>query len=239
MKYYPVDAFIIKAMDYGESHRIFTLFSAEEGKFSAIAKGVKKQKNPLRGHLQLGNRCDFLIYRGRTLDTVSQAVAKETYPAIWQDHKAYLYSSYFMELLNAALPEREVNPDIFTLTGEVLGSLGKIDLEPLARYFELKLLASLGYDSDFSTCHCCGGELKEGFLSPRFSGIICGKCGSGYPVSPQSLYALAYYRRVEPKILERLKVTPETTAQIAAATKHILTYNLDRKIKSLDIINNI
>ncbi|MEG2406416.1 MAG: DNA repair protein RecO [Clostridiales bacterium] len=59
MKYYAADAIIIKAMNYGESTRIFTLFSREYGKLSAIAKGVKRPKSTMKGHFQLGMRCKF------------------------------------------------------------------------------------------------------------------------------------------------------------------------------------
>ncbi|MDO4542551.1 MAG: DNA repair protein RecO [Bacillota bacterium] len=239
MKYYSVDAFIIKAMDYGESHRILTLFSREDGKINAIAKGVKKPKNALRGALQLGNRCQILVYRGRGLDTVSQAAVKTVYPAIWQSHKDYIYASYFMELLNISLPEREENIEIFELTAKTFASLGKVAQEPLARYFELQILSLLGYDSDFSHCSSCGAELKQGYLSPRFPGLVCEKCGSGYSVSPQGLYALTYYRSSEPGYLERLRIGDEVTRQVANVTKHMLIYNLDRRIKSLDIIKDI
>lgn len=236
MKYYPVEALIIKALDYGESHKIFTLFSKEQGKFAAIARGVKKPKSALKGHLQLGNRCDFLLYHGRSLDTISQAVAKDSYPHIRENPRSYLYASYFMELLNISLPEREAEAEIFSLACQVFQALAYISPPALARYFELRLLAALGYDSDFKHCAACGGKLKEGFLSPRFPGVICEKCGSGYPVSPQALYALNYYRGNALETLERLKISPETARQASNATKHLLTYNLEKKIKSRDIL---
>ena len=239
MKYYPADAFIIKTMDYGESHKIFTLFGREQGRFSALARGVKKPKSLLRGHLQLGNRCDFLIYRGKTLDTISQAQVKETYPEIWRDHTAYIYASYFFELLNLSLPEREENREVFALTHSVLGALGSGASQSLARYFELGLLAALGYDNDFNYCCGCGKKISSGFLSPRFPGVICSDCGSGYVVSPQSLYALGYYRRCSIDMIDRLKVSDEMARELARTTKHMLVYNLDKKIKSLDIIGEI
>ncbi|MDD4753342.1 MAG: DNA repair protein RecO, partial [Desulfitobacteriaceae bacterium] len=48
-KIYSVEALILRARDYGEADKILTLYTREQGKVSAIAKGVRKPKSRLRG----------------------------------------------------------------------------------------------------------------------------------------------------------------------------------------------
>ncbi len=48
MKCYPVKAFVIKGMKYGDSHMILTLF-LWKGKFSRLLKGCAKAKKPDAG----------------------------------------------------------------------------------------------------------------------------------------------------------------------------------------------
>ncbi|MEE0776507.1 MAG: DNA repair protein RecO [Bacillota bacterium] len=239
MRYYSADAIVIKAMDYSESHRIFTFYSRDEGKLSAIARGVKKQKSKLKGYLQLGNRCNLLLYRGRSLDIVSQATSVASYPHIRENPKAYLYSSYLLELLDSSVPEREPNPSLFDLTHEVLGAMAELEPVLAVRYFEIHLLRLLGYDADFRCCVYCGKPLKEGFLSPRFEGVVGEECGSGYPVSPQALYALQYYRQTPLERIGRLKVNAETEKMMARVTRHMLDFHLERKLRSLDVLRDL
>ncbi|MEG2658461.1 MAG: DNA repair protein RecO [Clostridiales bacterium] len=238
MKYYAADAIIIKAMNYGESTRIFTLFSREYGKLSAIAKGVKRPKSTMKGHLQLGNRCNLMLYQGKSMDTISQAVALETYPQIRSNPQAYLYVSYFMELLNIALPEKESNSAVFDLTHQVFSKIDNKNTESMARYFEINLMTLIGYEVDFKRCSNCGEPLKEGYLSSRFPGPICKDCGGGVFISPQAIYGLDYYNKTPIEQLNRLKLNEETEKIMAKVMQELVAYHLERRIKSLDIIRN-
>lgn len=236
-KYYTVDGIIIKAMAYGEGHRIFTFYSREEGKFSALARGVKKAKSKLSGHLQLGNRCDLQLVRGKSLDTVSQAVARETYPHLREQAGLYLYACYFMELLNDFVLERVPDEELFTLFDAVLKGLKDQDPAVLARFFELRLLTLAGYGPDFSHCAACGNELKSGFLNPRFHGIVCAQCGSGYEATPKVLFALSYLTNTEMGLAGRLKMDPDTAKTVARVTKTLIETSLEKKVKALEILN--
>ncbi len=236
MKYYPVKAFVMKGMKYGESHMILTLFSLEEGKFSAIAKGVRKVKSPLRGHLQLGNCCDFLLYRGRNLDTVNQAVVKESYPHIRENPAAYLYASYFLELIDASLPERAPQPRIFALLHSAFTLLAREEKALLARYFELQLLRESGYQPDFKHCAMCGKDLQGGFLSTFQEGILCGACGGGLSLSPQTLYGLHFLLHAGEKTIFRLKVDAPQMREMEDATGRLLQFHLEKKLKSREML---
>ena len=238
-RYYSVDAIVLKAMDYGEGHRIFTFYSREEGKLSAIARGIKKQTSKLKGHLQMGNRCHLLLYRGRNLDTVSQAAATSVYSHIRENPKAYLYSSYLLELLDSSVPEREPNAELFYLAHEVLTSMAELEPALAVHYFEIHLLRLLGYEANFRRCIHCGRPLKEGFLSPRFEGIVGEECGEGYPVSAQALYALTYYSESQLPQIGRLKISKETEKMMARVTRHMLDFHLDRKLRSVDILQDL
>jgi DNA repair protein RecO (recombination protein O) len=235
-KYYMADAIIIKGINYGEGHRIFTFYGKDEGKFSAVARGVKKPKSKLNGHLQLGNRCDLQLIHGKTLDTVSQAVAKETYPHLRENASLYLYTSYFMELLNDFVPEHVVDRELFNLFDTVLKRLADHEPAKLARFFELKLLTLSGYGPDFGHCAACGKEIKTGFLNPRFRGIICEKCGSGYEITPKTLFALNYLAATEADLINRLKTDEATDQMLGRVTKMLIENSLEKKVKSFAIL---
>ena len=53
---YRTEGVVIRQMPLGEADRIVTLCSPEMGKVRAVAKGVRRTKSRLGGHLELLNR---------------------------------------------------------------------------------------------------------------------------------------------------------------------------------------
>ncbi|MGI5874143.1 MAG: DNA repair protein RecO [Bacillota bacterium] len=238
-KHLSADAILLRAVSYGEGNRIFTCFGREEGKFSAVARGVRKPKSKLKGHLQLGNRCDLQLVRGRGLPTIASAQAKETYPANRENADRYFYMSYFLELLNDFVPEDQPDPTLFDLLDGALKELSVTEPALLARFFELRLLALSGYAPDFGTCALCGAPLRNGFFGPRAAGLTCGRCGGGFEVPPKALFALKYLVSAEIGLVRRLKVDEATLEFLAAVTRRLIETSLEKKVKSLDILKQL
>lgn len=236
MKYYTTAALIIKGISYGDSSRIFTLFSEAEGKLSAIAKGVKKPKSKLNAVLQLGNKVEVTLARGRNLDTITQAEIIDDYRHIRQNAQAYLHASYIWELLNAATPERQPHLELLRLTEETLRQLATSLPTPLTRYYEIQLLDRLGYRPDFQYCGHCRRRLKEGYLSPLRADITCPACGGGHYLSPRTLYILNYLQGHDLVQAIRLKIDEETLTAMEKALRQLLDYHLERKLRAAAIL---
>ena len=238
-KYYTADAIILRGKSYGEGNRIFTFYSKEQGKFSAVARGVLKQKSKLKGHLQLGNRCTLQLARGKGMDTVSSAMATETFPALREKADRYFYLSYFLELFNDFVPEELPDEDLFDLLFSVLRRLGDTDPKTVARYFELRLLAVSGYAPDVGECALCGRTINGGYLNRRYHGIICPHCGGGLEVTPKAHFALKYLATEDIRIIHRLKIDEPTANLLGELTKQMIETSLEKKVKSLDILKQI
>lgn len=235
-KYQSSDAILLRAVGYGEGNRIFTCFGRENGKFSAVARGVLKPKSKLKGHLQLGNRCDLQLVNGRGLKTIASAVAKETYAANREKAECYFYMSYFLELFNDFLPEDAPDENLFFLLDAVLKSLGDTDPPLLARFFELKLLAAAGYAVDTEHCAVCAKKLNGGFYDTRRSVLTCENCGSGMVISPKAHFALRYLEQTDPNLVSRLKVDDETKSVLFTLNKNRIEHSLEKKVRSLEIL---
>ena len=238
-KYYTADAIILRGASYGEGNRIFTFYGREQGKFSAVARGVRKQKSKLKGHLQLGNRCTLQLVKGRGLDTVSSALATETFPANREKADRYFYMSYFLELFNDFVPEGVPDEELFDLLFSVLHQLSVSDPKLLARYYELRMLSLSGFAPDLTRCALCDSELNGGYLNRRFHGLICPRCGSGTEVTPKAHFALKYLSRTELPLLDRLKVDETTSRVLGELTKQMIENSLEKKVKSLEILKQV
>jgi len=68
---YQTEAIIIKKTKLGEADRILTFFTPDLGKIRAVAKGVRRPRSKMSGHLELLTHSLVSLARGRNLDTVT------------------------------------------------------------------------------------------------------------------------------------------------------------------------
>ena len=97
---YRCHAVVLKRRDYGEADRILTLYTREQGKVSAIAKGVRRIASRKSGHVELFTQARLLLAKGRNLDVLSQAETIEPYAALREDLVRTTYAYHVAELLD-------------------------------------------------------------------------------------------------------------------------------------------
>lgn len=178
MSVYQADALVIRSREYGESDRLLTLFSRELGKLHAVAKGVRKPKSRQRAGAQLFTYADFLLYKGRTLDTVNQASPKESFAHLWGDWEKSLAASAIAELLDIGTIQGQPYPELFTLTLASFFLLEHLDPALLQSAYALRLLTYLGYGPKLSECGVCGKPIQGTriYFSPKEGGVVCSEC---------------------------------------------------------------
>jgi len=138
-------AFILHRKPYSDSSLLIDLFSLQYGKITCIAKGVKSGKKQKASILQPFIPLMVSIIGKGEVKTLS--VSEAAGNTIKLERNA-LYSAYYInELLLKFLHKNEAHETVFAAYGELLISLEKNDhgAEKLLRYFEINLLAELGY----------------------------------------------------------------------------------------------
>ncbi len=113
MAIYRDEVAILKAHDVGEFDKILDLFGKRQGRFRAIAKGIRRLSSRKRGHLETFNLCRVSCAEGKNLDLV---VESESYFCI--DPKILGVSEYenlgFAGMvLNKLLPENVSESGVF------------------------------------------------------------------------------------------------------------------------------
>jgi DNA repair protein RecO (recombination protein O) len=82
---YRTEGIVLKGYDFGEADRILTLYTPQLGKLRAVAKGMRRTKSRMGGHLDLFTRSNLLVARGRQLDIVTQAETIESFASMRTD----------------------------------------------------------------------------------------------------------------------------------------------------------
>ena len=107
---YQTEAVIIKKIKLGEADRILTLYTPDHGKIEAVAKGVRRPKSKMAGHLELLTHSQIRLARGRNLDTIIGSQTIESFMPLKNDIWLTSAGLYAVELINQFTVEKVANP---------------------------------------------------------------------------------------------------------------------------------
>lgn len=137
-------AFILHRRDYTNTSLLLDVFAIGRGRFSAIAKGARRPRNPASALLQPFQPLWLAaVGRGEVRTLTRSECAGHPLPL---QGRALLGGFYLNELLVRLLARHDSHDPLFVYYQDALARLADgSDLETLLRQFELRLLAELGY----------------------------------------------------------------------------------------------
>ena len=78
-KVYKTEAMILRRRSVGEADRIFDIYTPNLGRLRLKAKGVRRIKSKLAGHLEMMAVIELVIASGRQLDVITGARNKKIF----------------------------------------------------------------------------------------------------------------------------------------------------------------
>lgn len=167
--------YVLHSRPYRETSLLVDLFTLEQGRISAVARGARRPRARLRTALQPFQSLQ-LGWQGRhELKTLGQVEAVEVAPPL--KGRALLCGLYVNELLQRLLLPGEPCPRLFLYYRYVLNELqGNDDLEGILRTFERQLLSELGFDLDLSR-----SRTDLNYCYRPGQGLVPQGDGRGYP----------------------------------------------------------
>lgn len=208
-----VTGIILKAEPFGEYDRRVVILTRERGKIAAFAKGARKQGSRLLASTNPFCFGEFKLYEGRTSYSISEAAISNYFRELREDFDGACYGMYFLEVMDYYTRENNDEKEMLKLLYQSLRALVHRGLDnSLVRYiFEIKAL------------------------------VINGE----YPGPPDgqwqesTLYTLSYISQSSVEKLYTFKVTEEVLSELARITDHYRKRFIDRKFKSLEILEQI
>jgi DNA repair protein RecO (recombination protein O) len=242
-----VEAVVLRHVDYGEADRILSLYTSQLGKTHALVKGARKVTSRKAGHLEPFTRVRLQLAKGHDMPLVTQADTVEAYLPLRENLVLTAQASYVIELLDRFTYDDGIeNPTIFRLLTETLSRLAaKADPWMAIRYYEMRLLDSLGFRPKLLECAHCGREIlpEEQFFSYTEGGVICPNDGRSVPnlgrISMEALKYLRHFQRSSYADAARAKPTPEVKQETESLMQGYFTYLLERELKTPGFLKQI
>lgn len=241
---YKVEGIVIRSMDYGEGHKIISLYTREAGRLGVMARGAKKLKSRLGGVTQLFTYGEFVVYKAGQMGTLNHGEPIDAHQKLREDLMKAAYASYIAELYEKLTGEAEPNGMLFEQLLAALKALeeGKDPLT-VAHIIEMKMLALSGYLPELSHCVSCGEVEGEMALSPSNGGLLCracrGKDPSAIPLKEGTLKLLRLYQRMDLRRLGNVDIKPETGIQLKKSMRALMDTYLDIRWKSRSFLDQM
>jgi DNA repair protein RecO (recombination protein O) len=236
---YQTEAIIIKKTKLGEADRILTFYTPDMGKIQGVAKGVRRPKSRLSGHLELLTHSMVSLAHGRNLDTVIGSQTIDSFLLLKSDLDLAACALYATELVDQFAAERQENRPLFVLFLEMMHELSKNNNHGMMlRYFELHLLHEVGYRPQLQQCVACRRplQLAATYFSAAAGGVLCPDCrwrqSFTYPLSVGALKALRLLQDGDWTAPGQIQCDAGIRREMETVLRHYLRYLLERDIRS-------
>ena len=188
-------AYVLHSRPYRETSAIIDFFTAEYGRLSAVAKGIRAARSERKSLLQPLHQLQIEL-AGRS--ALKQLLKVESVKSPVSLPSRHLYAMFYVnELLVRALAQSDPADDIFAAYEVLLQQLSTqqqelLNVEPILREFEFILLQSMGYFPDLSTDSSTGDAVSADQLYgfDVSQGVISGQ-HSAYQFHGRDLLAVS------------------------------------------------
>ncbi|GMQ80789.1 MAG: DNA repair protein RecO [Rhodothermia bacterium] len=214
------EAIVLRALDYGETSRIVTLYTAEMGKLSVLAKGARSSKNRFGSTLDPLTHIQAIIYikPSRELQSITDASHSQTFRTIRDELSRIEVGLKVIELTNAIMHDSEQNRNVFLLLTRVLTCLDLVAerYQNLFPYYQLSLASECGFAPVFDRERVADLTDRGGTLDLESGEIRKGAPASGSEqrASRSALRAFAILARAPIEKVTQMSLRPETMQEV-------------------------
>lgn len=173
------EAIVLRHRRLGDADRIVSVITPLRGKLDVVAKGALRVRSKLAGHLEPLTHLELVLAHGRSMDIVTQAQTVHSFAGIRGDLERLAGALYFLELVDRLTVEHAEAHGVYELLLDALTALDRGDGANLvARTFELRLLALVGFRPELEQCVSCGRavDADEALWSALGGGVLGREC---------------------------------------------------------------
>lgn len=242
---YTAEGIILRSRLLGETDRLLVLYTAEEGKLSAVAKGARRSSSKLAAAVQSFAHGRYGLAKGKSLDVVTQCQLLDSFYDLRTDLDRLTAACCVVELVDRTVDERHPDAELFRLVLGALRALVETTDPELTRWaFELSFLQQLGYAVVLEACARCGSADSRGArMSVAFGGRLCAEClphdPRAFVVGRQTVQLLRRLTSAETVLPPGGPLAPETRRELQRTVAGLVEHRLDVRLHSQEFAERL
>jgi DNA repair protein RecO (recombination protein O) len=243
---YRCEAVVIRRRDFGEADRLVTLMTDRYGKIRALAKGSRRTRSKLAGHLEPYARTNVQLARGRNLDIITQASVVDSMSKLRRTERSILYAAHWSELADQLMVEAQENRFAYGALVRALTSL-ELGRDPAltSRICEWEFLSASGFQPELIQCTGCGRQMTPGLngLHIEAGGVVCPECHAREPrsrdISNDALRFLRAIGRGDGEDLFGRELSLDLMLEVESVLLACLQSAIERELQAYRILTNL
>lgn len=243
---YSTPAIVLRQRRLGDADKILTLYTASDGKIDAVAKGVRKTRSHMAGHVEPLTHATIQLAKGKTLDIVTQVETIESFQVLRDDLERTSRALYACELLDKFTETHEPNFELYRLLLDALRRLSeRDDIDTVVRFYEMALLDAMGYRPELEECVTCRSRLTAvtNYWTAAGGGVVCASCRTEEtavrPISANGVKLLRLLLHGRFGDVARVTVGAELGVELERALLEYVRWVLERDVRSVAFIDTL
>ena len=231
---------VLRSWNLGEADRILEIQTDELGLVRAVARGVRRVRSKLAGHLEPLTDVELMLASGRgDLMTVTGAKARALHSGLRTNLDQLTAASAVAELVSRSAPAAEPNPQLSELTRTALAALEITDQpEWVSAFYEWQLVRAGGWEPELGQCVSCGRSLEPARTAFSFTagGTICHECRLEDPaaveIGPEAVKVLRLFSQRSYRELTQVEIPAAVRQEVIELVDRLVQHTLDREPKA-------
>jgi DNA repair protein RecO (recombination protein O) len=241
------EAVVLRTWPVHESDLIVSIFSRDYGRMRGVAKAALKSRKRFGGALEPMTlaRAWFAERPRQELVRLDQLEILRSPLSAPVDHARMAVLSFFAEVIDEALPERDPQETVFRLLVSVLEHTTAVKSEMVQpwmalTYFSLWMTRLMGLLPDIGHCIVCGDSLQvdEASFSNYADGLLCAlhRNGSASTLSADSWQLAQRMLRAPASTFAAEPWTRKRGQDLRRFTWQTLERHLEKKLRSAEAL---
>jgi DNA repair protein RecO (recombination protein O) len=226
---YKEQGIVLGAVKLGEADKIVSILTQGEGKVRAVAKGIRRTTSRFGARLEPFTHVNLMLYRGRSLDTVTQAEILTPFRPLRDDFALFSAGETMLEAVDKVAEEHERNVRLFLLLLQGLRALESRPGDPAG--------VAEAFAPAFAACAVCGDTPVSRFSASQ-GGAVCEGCQDrdARRVGAATLAWLDGLVGGDLAAAGQDHVAAEVRGEARALLFGFSEYHFDRRIRSLPLL---
>lgn len=173
-----INAIVLRAVNYRDFDRMLTLFSREEGKISASARGAHRQKSALAAASTLFCTGEYVLEEKNGKYMVISCMLDEAYYPLREDAVRLAYASALMQVCEEIVQPNEPAAELYDMLLRALAYLAydrEHEAENIVLPFLMRAMVLSGHGAMLTRCAACGGRIEDARFDEMAGGVICAR----------------------------------------------------------------
>lgn len=241
-----VRGLVVRSVDYKEADKILTVLTAELGKITVSARGVRRRGSRSMAAAQLFAYSEMTLFAYNGRFRLNEAQVMESFSGLGRSVEALSLASYVAEVLGEE--DEQGSEAVLRLALNTLYALAQ-ERYPRPRIkaaFELRYMALSGYAPDLTAvCSVCSAAPPDHSVLSLTGGMLhCAHCvpaggGRSLPLDGPALEAARYILTADLKRLFSFSLEEGSQRLLDAVCEGYLLSRLERGFRTLEFYRTL